>query len=121
MFAQPAALLFFVAKKLANRKPLERFLELTLVRRDHAGEHLAWGIVSDLDLMRALNAGATAATAGQVAASEVVAIGPRDTLADAVRLMHEHDTAHLVVASPESGRPVGMLSTLDIARAIDKA
>ena len=38
MFAQPAALLLFVAKKLADRKPLERFLELALVRRDHAGE-----------------------------------------------------------------------------------
>ena len=28
-----------------------------IVRRDHAGDHLAWGIVSDLDLMRALCAG----------------------------------------------------------------
>ena len=38
MFAQPAALLFFVAEKLADGKPFERFLEFTLVRGNHAGE-----------------------------------------------------------------------------------
>jgi len=32
--------------------------------------------------------------------------------------MAEHDNAHLVVASPQTGRPVGMLSTLDVARAV---
>jgi CBS domain-containing protein len=90
-----------------------------IVRRDHAGEHLTWGIVSDLDLMRALRAGADDATAAQVAGSEIVIVSPHDTLAEAVQLMAEHDTAHLVVASPETGRPVGMLSTLDIARALD--
>ena len=38
MFAQPAALLFFVTKKLADGKPLERFSEAPLVRGDHAGQ-----------------------------------------------------------------------------------
>src|SRR5437762_1288066 len=38
MFAQTAALLFFVAKKLADGKPLERFPELALVRGDDPGE-----------------------------------------------------------------------------------
>ena len=28
-----------------------------IARRDHAGEHLSWGIVSDLDLMGALRSG----------------------------------------------------------------
>ena len=31
--------------------------------------------------------------------------------------MAERETTHLVVVSPETGRPVGMLSTLDLARA----
>src|SRR5207244_4822463 len=31
MFAQPAALLFFVTKELTDRKPLERFFECALV------------------------------------------------------------------------------------------
>src|SRR5213078_4258516 len=38
MFAQTTALLFFVAKKLADGKPLERFPELALVGGDDPGE-----------------------------------------------------------------------------------
>jgi CBS domain-containing protein len=91
-----------------------------IARRDHAGEHISWGIVSDLDLMGALHAGTATATAGQVAGSEIVTISPRDSLALAAGLMAEHQTAHLVVVSPETARPVGMLSTLDVARAIDR-
>ena len=78
----------------------------------------AWGIVSDLDLMRALAPGAEDATAAELAATDLVAVQPTDTLEHAAQLMAEHDNAHLVVASPETGRPVGMLSTLDIARAL---
>ena len=36
MFAQPAALLFFVTKELADGEPLERFLKCALVRGDDA-------------------------------------------------------------------------------------
>jgi CBS domain-containing protein len=78
----------------------------------------AWGIVSDLDLMRALAPGAQDATAGELAATDLVAVRPADTLERAAQLMAEHDTAHLVVASPDTGRPVGMVSTLDVARAV---
>ena len=89
-----------------------------IARRDHAGEQLGWGIVSDLDLMAALRSASPTATAGDVAGSEIVTISPRDSLALAAGLMVEYDTAHLVVVSPDTGRPVGMLSTLDIARAV---
>ncbi len=92
-----------------------------IVRRDHAGDHLAWGIVSDLDLMRALAPGADEATAAEFAGTEIVTVSPRESLERAVQLMAEHETSHLVVVSPETGRPVGMLSTLDIARAVDGA
>ena len=87
-------------------------------RRDHAGEQLGWGIVSDLDLMAALRSASPTATAGDVAGSEIVTISPRDSLALAAGLMVEYETAHLVVVSPDTGRPVGMLSTLDVARAV---
>ena len=90
-----------------------------IARREHAGEHLSWGIVSDLDLMAALHSGSVTATAGEVAGSEFVTISPRDSLSLGAGLMVEHETAHLVVVSPDTGRPVGMLSTLDIARAAD--
>jgi CBS domain-containing protein len=90
-----------------------------IVRRDHAGDRLAWGIVSDLDLMRALRPGAVEATAAEVAGTEIVTVSPLESLEQAVQLMDEHETAHLVVVSPDTGRPVGMLSTLDIARMVD--
>jgi CBS domain-containing protein len=87
-------------------------------RRDRGGEHLAWGIVSDLDLIRALRPGGENATAGELAGTEILTVSPNETLEGAVQLMTEHETAHLVVVSPQTGRPVGMLSTLDVARAV---
>jgi CBS domain-containing protein len=88
-----------------------------IVRRDHGGERLGWGIVSDLDLMAALAPDAGAASAGEVAGTEIVTVSPLDPLRLAAQLMAEHQTAHVVVVSPETGRPVGMLSSLDVARA----
>ena len=90
-----------------------------LGRHDHRGEQLGWGIVSDLDLMAAMDSDAEPATAGEIAGTGIVTVSPREPLGLAARLMAEHQTAHLVVVSPETGRPVGMLSTLDVARAAD--
>lgn len=90
-------------------------------RRDRGGERLAWGIVFDLDLVRALAPDARSAPAARLAGSEIVTIDPTDSLEHAAQLMAEHDTHHLVVASSASGRPVGVLSTLDIARTVGAA
>jgi CBS domain-containing protein len=78
-----------------------------------------WGVVSDLDLV----AGASVRnleeqSAGGTAASPVVLIAPDDTLLRAAQLMIENATTHLVVVDPESGLPVGVLSTLDVARTV---
>ena len=73
----------------------------------------AWGVVSDLDLVAAIGAHTNA---GAVAASPVVTVTPDASLLDAARLMEENQTQHLLVTS-ERGLPVGILSTLDIARA----
>jgi CBS domain-containing protein len=76
----------------------------------------AWGIVSDLDIVGAAAAGSVdGRTAGDIAASEALAISDDDVLDRAVQLMSEHDVAHLVVVGAASGRPVGVLSTLDVA------
>jgi CBS domain-containing protein len=80
-----------------------------------------WGIVSDLDLMRGLASGLIDVTAGELAATDFVTVDPNDTLDHAAQLMAEHETAHLVVVSPATGMPVGMLSTLDVARAVNRA
>jgi CBS domain-containing protein len=107
-----------VARTMAEQS-IHRVVIAGIVRRDHAGDRLAWGIVSDLDLVRALRPGAEEATAAEVAGTEIVTVSPLESLEQAVRLMDEHETAHLVVVSPDTGRPVGMLSTLDVARMVD--
>lgn len=80
------------------------------------GEHLVWGLVSDLDLARAAHVGVATLTASDLAASEPLAIEPSASLVEAAQLMDEHDTAHLVVV--DGGRPIGVISTLDIAGAL---
>jgi CBS domain-containing protein len=80
------------------------------------GEHLVWGLVSDLDLARAAHAGVEGLTAADLAASEPLAIELTAPLAEAAQIMDEHATAHLVVV--EAGRPIGVISTLDIAGAL---
>jgi CBS domain-containing protein len=107
-----------VVAQLMARQSIHAVVVAGIGRRDHAGERLTWGIVSDLDLMRALPAGLEQ-PAGEVAGSEIVTVSPRESLAVAAQLMTQNETAHLVVVSPDTGRPVGMLSTLDIACAID--
>jgi CBS domain-containing protein len=47
------------------------------------------------------------------AITEPVTVEPSLPLDEALRLMAEHDTAHLIVA--DRARPIGILSTLDVA------
>jgi CBS domain-containing protein len=75
-----------------------------------------WGIVSDLDLMAALHPELSGATAGQLAATDSLVVDPADSLEHAAQLMAEHQTTHAVVVDPVTGRPIGILSTLDVAR-----
>jgi len=82
---------------------------------DHGDTLEPWGVVSDLDLVGALETGAVA---GTVAGSPVVSVTVDDTLMHAAQLMREHATTHLVVVSDgPSSLPIGVLSTLDVVRA----
>ena len=85
------------------------------LEEDRHGTHLVWGVVSDLDLARAVAAGEEL-TAGQIAATEPVTASPTDTLADVARVMGDHDVAHLVVIDDKDAEPIGVISTLDVAR-----
>jgi len=76
---------------------------------------LPWGVVSDLDLVGAIESDAQAKS---VAASPVVTVTIHDSLLHAAQLMREYSTSHLVVIVDDSSPlPIGVLSTLDIARA----
>ena len=75
-----------------------------------------WGIVSDLDLMAALRPEVSGETAGHLAATDSLVVDPADSLERAAQLMSEHQTTHAVVVDPVTSRPIGILSTLDVAR-----
>jgi CBS domain-containing protein len=87
------------------------------VTRDDAGtDHLVRGLVSDMDIVRAAEAGIEGHTAADAARTEVVTVDPSTPLSEAGRLMAEHNTAHLIVTS--GGQPAGVVSSLDIAGAL---
>jgi CBS domain-containing protein len=74
-----------------------------------------WGLVTDIDLARAAGSDLAERTAGETAAAQLVTVSSDDTLARAAQLMAEHDTAHLVVVHAVTGKPTGVVSTLDVA------
>jgi CBS domain-containing protein len=75
-----------------------------------------WSVVSDRDLMAAAAADRVGdTTAGAVAATSVLWIGSGEPLSRAAQAMAEHDVSHLIVVGESSGRPEGILSTLDVA------
>lgn len=78
-----------------------------------------WGVVSDLDLVQAASAGGFEdRSARGTAVTPVLTIAPEDTLERAAQLISEHEVTHLVVVDGGAGRPVGVLSTLDLAQAL---
>lgn len=76
-----------------------------------------WALVSDLDLVAAWPV-LDDRTAGNSAVTPLVSIGAEDSLERAAQLMMETGSTHLAVVARTTGRPVGVLSTLDIARAV---
>jgi CBS domain-containing protein len=78
-----------------------------------------WGIVSDTDLLHAAEAGdVDEQQARTIACTPVLTVASSDDLAHAAQLMVEHDVSHLIVIERRSERPIGVLSTLDLARAL---
>ena len=85
------------------------------ISRDQHGESLVWGIASDLDLVKAQVDGGPEQTAGALARQPIVTVDSSMPLRDAARLMLTHGASHMVVLDATAQRPVGVLSTLDIA------
>jgi CBS domain-containing protein len=106
----------------APETPLETVAELMATHRVHAvavagiaADRLVWGVIDSLDLVRALRDPDTHGLATAISRQPAHAIEPDAPLGEAARLMDERDVAHLVVV--DGDRPVGVLSTLDIAGA----
>jgi CBS domain-containing protein len=87
------------------------------IGQDAAGhQRLSWRIFTDLDLARAAADLGSAGTVGELASGHIETIEPGTSLADAARVMSETGANHLVVIHAE--RPIGILSSADIARVI---
>jgi CBS domain-containing protein len=76
-----------------------------------------WALVSDLDLVAAATLDLERRTAGQTASSPALTVSADESLERVAQLMTENETAHVIVTGPE-GLPAGVVSTLDVARAL---
>ena len=112
MGCPPDAPATMVARMMATHH-IHAVLVEGIEHRPGHSDHLAWGIVSDLELVRAARAGLEGRTAGEIAHTDPVVVEPGLALTEAGRLMDEHATTHLVVS--DGTRPVGVVSALDIA------
>ena len=78
-----------------------------------------WGVISDADLMQAAQtADFETETARSLAATAPLTITSKEPLESAVQLMVEHEVTHLIVVERHTRRPIGVVSTLDVARAL---
>jgi CBS domain-containing protein len=109
---RPDATLSTVARLLAAHR-----IHAVVVAPEGDGDD--WGIVSDLDLAAALSKGLLGGTtAGEISSTPRLFVTPDETLTRVAQLMCEYDAHHVIVLGRGSSRPVGIVSTLDLADVI---
>jgi CBS domain-containing protein len=74
-----------------------------------------WGMISDIDLLRAAVEDEPGATARGLATEPVITVESMTPLRQAAAMMLRQGASHVVVIEPGSERPIGILSTLDVA------
>ena len=73
------------------------------------------GLLSDMDVLHAVNRAGPDLTAGELAVTSPLALPEDAGLERAASLMVEHDATHVVVVD-RAGTPAGVVSTLDVLR-----
>jgi len=111
---EPDTPLVSVAQRMASEHVHAIVVLLEAVDRERAVDRRPWAVITDHDILRSAPTIA-GRTAGEVATGEVLLAQPDERLPDVAARMLEHGTSHAVVVEPRTGRPVGVLSTLDIA------
>jgi CBS domain-containing protein len=91
---------------------------IVVERSDEAGEPRAWRLLSEADVIAAAAADVDGRSAGDAARTPVVTVARNASLREAAVLMTRRGVTHAVVVSTATGRPVGVLSALDMARAL---
>ena len=77
-----------------------------------------WGVISDLNLASVAAGELDRVTAAEIAVTEPVEVKATDSLEQASRQMVERQVTHVLVAHGDRSQPIGVLSTLDLARAL---
>ena len=74
-----------------------------------------WSVISDLDLVRAGIGDGQTSSAGSIAQQPLISVEPSTSLHEACELILTHRVTHLVVVESGTQRPIGILSTADLA------
>ena len=81
---------------------------------DRPGERLVWGLISDLDVMRAgIRVGPEESVAA-LAVEPMISVDATTGLSETGELMLKHGVSHIVVIYSVTQRRTGVLSTLDV-------
>jgi CBS-domain-containing membrane protein len=104
----PATPMITVAQRLAA----ERVHALVLLA--DGGERQPECLVTDADVVRCATR-LEELTAEEAATGCLLEASPDDRLADLVQRMAEHPASHALVTDPATRRPLGVVSTLDVA------
>ena len=110
---QPEASLTQVARMMATHR-----IHCVVVAGESSGPDLVWGMISDLDLVRAGLQDGEERTAGMILHRRLPTVEPGMVLREAAELMCEHGISHVLVAEPDRRQPVGILAMLDVVRVL---
>jgi CBS domain-containing protein len=113
LFCEPETSLTDVARMMATHHV--HCIVVMGVMHGAPMESLGWGIVSDLEVLRAGICDDAEPTAGALAREPLITVEPTMALREAGQLMLAHRVRHLVVVQPGTRRPIGVLSTADVA------
>ena len=110
---EPATPLITVARRMAA----EHIPAIVVLTAGSDDQRWPWGVVTDADLVRHADRIAEL-TAGEAASGITLLTHPGESLAAAARRMVESMATHALVVDRVTGRPVGVLTTLDVTRVI---
>jgi CBS domain-containing protein len=110
-FCPPEAPLRYAAEMMARH----HVHSIVVLGDDEEGG--LWGVVSDGDVLDAISRGELDQhKAGAATRTPLVTISRSDSVVHAAQAMRRHAVTHLLVVA--GGRPVGVVSTLDLAAAV---
>ena len=76
-----------------------------------------WRIVAEPDVVAAVAAETPDLPVGAVV-TEIIGVAPDETLRRAAQTMAQQSVTHLLVVDPGDGRPIGVVSALDVTKAL---